>query len=336
MNNNVLITGGLGYIGSFLTTKLLRMGFNVFIIDNECNTKRIPVLEGICNYIGDKCLGTLYVAKGNCTKICDVRKSFHNNNINTVIHLAGLKSVYESIKRDDEYTYNNIQSTDIILKVMEEYDVTNIIFSSSCTVYGDGNPNQYFVEEDKHDPQSPYALSKSICENRIVSNKNVSSIIFRYFNPVGYHESGFIYEHPPKKKVHNNLFYEISQVLLGNKKKLTIYGDCFDTCDGTAERNYFDINDLWSAHRSAFSMFGDPGEHEIFNLGNKTYTIQQIVDVFYTNNMFFEYEIRSAPKGAFSSTNAAIQKVKDHFGWEPYWNIEDSVYSIRKILKVQK
>jgi UDP-glucose 4-epimerase len=268
---NVLITGGLGYIGSYLTVELLSKNYNVFVIDNGSNCDRLQVELGIqcsLNNILPDNEGRLTVYDCDMRHINEVREVFGKNKFDVVIHLAGFKSVYESFQRKDDYIHNNVKSTEVLLNVMKEYGVLDLIFSSSCTVYGDGIRGHAFSEDDPFEPKSPYAISKTMCEQMILQDKYVSSVIFRYFNPVGYHPSGYLYEYPPpKKNLHNNLFYEISQVLLGNKPKLSIYGDCFDTCDGTAERNYFDMYDLSRAHEIAFCMFGDQGDHEIYNLG---------------------------------------------------------------------
>lgn len=333
--NTILITGGLGYIGSYIAVKLLNAGNKVIIVDNGSNTDRVLAMGSIIKTAGVSMPSRLFIKDVNCNTLHDINKVFVEHRIDTVIHLAGYKSVYESFKKEDKYLYNNINTTKNILECMNIHHVRNLIFSSSCTVYGDGYRGKVFIENDAYRANSPYATTKVRCEKMITSNSNISSIIFRYFNPVGYHESGFLYEYPHKKSTHNNLFYEITQVLLGKKPKLVIYGDCFETYDGTAERNYLDINDLWEAHRIGLTRFGDAGVHQYYNLGNKSYTVQQVIDIFYDKGLFFEYEIRSAQKGAFSSTDASIVKAGNILGWEPTVDLHQTVDNLKQLLKEQ-
>jgi UDP-glucose 4-epimerase len=272
---NILLTGGLGYVGSHISINLLLSGYNVFIIDNLSNSK-ISVLSSI-KKVAKK---NVFFEKIDLFNKKKVQKFFENNTINLVIHLAGSKSVEESESNLMKYYNNNIVTSVNLLEAMNKNKVKNIIFSSSATVYG--IPKKVPIKEsDKVNPINTYGFTKSVIENLIIqmSKKNLLNyVILRYFNPAGLHHSGLILENP--KGVPTNLFPFLLNVINGKFAFLKIFGNDYKTKDGTGARDYIHVEDLAQAHVKAIKLFKADGKAKyIFNIGTgKSTTVLEILN----------------------------------------------------------
>ena len=273
---NILLTGGAGYIGSHIAVELLKLNYKIIIIDNFLNSN-INAIDGIKK-----------ISKKNFKfynidlRVPDnVDYVFSNNQIDCIIHLAGFKSVSESISSPLKYYENNINSTINILNAMEKYSVKNIIFSSTAMVYSIEN-KMPLSEKSKIKPSSPYGFSKLFCEQIIEDfciKNNSSAVILRYFNPIGAHYSGIIGENPVG--IPNNLMPFILNVASGKEKNIKIFGNDYDTKDGTGARDYVHIFDLAMWHISAIDFCKKNKGIEIFNLGTgKGTTVLEIINEF--------------------------------------------------------
>jgi UDP-glucose 4-epimerase len=317
----VLITGGLGYIGSHTVVKLVENGYYVVILDNLSNSD-IIVFDKLKKIVNHNI--RIYVGDVNDSDI--IEKIFIENKIDSIIHFASLKSVNESIYKSLDYYYNNVSGTINLLKNMEKYDIKNIIFSSSCTVYGE--PEIYPVTEETKlkEPLTPYGKTKSMCEKIIESNLKINSIILRYFNPIGNHQSGIIYENP--KGISENLLPYIIGVIIKKYEFLKVFGDDYDTHDGTAIRDYIDVNDLSNAHLKSLDLVGKK-RYDVFNVGTgKGYSVMDIINEFKKNGYDIPYKIYSRRDGDIEKIWADIEKSKNVLGWTPIYTISDSIKSI--------
>ena len=237
----ILITGGTGYIGSHTAIELLNRDNEIIIVDNLCNSSK-NVLEKIEKITGKKC--SFYEADIRSKE--SLRNIFKENKIDAVIHFAGLKAVGESVKKPLEYYDNNVVGTIKLLEVMQEFGCKKIVFSSSATVYGNPGTPKYVEEMGRGEPSSPYGATKAmieeILENLYISDKEWTISILRYFNPIGAHESGLIGEDP--NDIPNNLMPYIQKVATGELEKLQIYGNDYNTKDGTCIRDFIHVVDL--------------------------------------------------------------------------------------------
>ena len=274
--STVLLAGGAGYIGSHTAVELLEAGYDVVIADNYSNScpeavKRVEEITG----------------KAVKAYECDIKDSakldqiFAENKIDAVIHFAGLKAVGESVAKPVLYYRNNIDTTLSLLESMERADVKKIIFSSSATVYGEDNP--YTEDMPRGTCTNPYGWTKvmmeQILEDAAKADDQLSVVLLRYFNPIGAHPSGRIGEDP--QGIPNNLMPYVSQVAVGRREKLTIFGRDYATPDGTARRDYIHVVDLAKGHVKAIGYILEHGGVEIFNLGTGTpYSVTEIVDTF--------------------------------------------------------
>ena len=258
----ILVTGGSGFIGSHTVVELLNKGYGVIVMDNLCNSS-LESLKRVEKITGKK-------VKFYETDIRDragTEKIFQENKIDAVIHFAGLKAVGESCQIPLKYYENNIGGTVILLEVMEKYNVKKIIFSSSATVYG--TPERLPLDEECHlSTTNPYGSTKlmleSIMQDVYKADDSWNVILLRYFNPVGAHESGLIGEDP--KGIPNNLMPYVAQVASGKLSCIQVYGDDYDTPDGTGVRDYIHVVDLALGHIAAIEHCRDTGVH-IYNLG---------------------------------------------------------------------
>lgn len=276
--STVLLAGGAGYIGSHTAVELLEAGYDVVIADNYSNScpeavKRVEEITG----------------KAVKTYECDIKDSakldqiFAENKIDAVIHFAGLKTVGESVAKPVLYYRNNIDTTLSLLESMERAGVKKIIFSSSATVYGEENPVPYTEDMPRGTCTNPYGWTKvmmeQILEDAAKADDQLSVVLLRYFNPIGAHPSGRIGEDP--QGIPNNLMPYVSQVAVGRREKLTIFGRDYATPDGTARRDYIHVVDLAKGHVKAIGYILEHGGVEIFNLGTGTpYSVTEIVETF--------------------------------------------------------
>ena len=318
---NILVTGGCGYIGSHTCCELLNKGHNVIIIDNLSNSKK-EVVNYIKEITGRDV--TLYIGD-----VCDkdlLRKIFNKNKIDSVIHFAGYKAVGESVKLPLKYYRNNLDSTLSLCEVMSEFDCKNLVFSSSATVYG--IPKKLPIKEDfPLSTTNPYGTTKLMIE-RILKDLYTSDntwhiALLRYFNPIGAHSSGLLGEDP--KGIPNNLMPYIVKVATGELECLSIFGDDYDTKDGTGVRDYIHVVDLALGHIAAIEKIDkEPGVYT-YNLGTGVgYSVLELVKTFSkVNNIIVNYKIAPRRPGDIAECYADTTKASDELHWHATKTIED-------------
>ena len=318
---NILVTGGCGYIGSHTCCELLNKGHNVIIIDNLSNSKK-EVVNYIKEITGRDV--TLYIGD-----VCDkdlLRKIFNENKIDSVIHFAGYKAVGESVKLPLKYYRNNLDSTLSLCEVMSEFDCKNLVFSSSATVYG--IPKKLPIKEDfPLSTTNPYGTTKLMIE-RILKDLYTSDntwhiALLRYFNPIGAHSSGLLGEDP--NGIPNNLMPYIVKVATGELECLSIFGDDYDTKDGTGVRDYIHVVDLALGHIAAIHKIDkEPGVYT-YNLGTGVgYSVLELVKTFSkVNNIIVNYKIAPRRPGDIAECYADTTKALDELHWHATKTIED-------------
>ena len=320
----ILVTGGAGYIGSHTCVELLKNNYEVVVIDNLSNSKE-EVIDSI-KKITNK---DLVFYKGD---VCDkelLEKIFDENKIDAVIHFAGYKAVGESVEKPLEYYENNIGSTINLCKVMRKFNCKKLIFSSSATVYGEQKVMPIKEEYPVGGTTNPYGTSKlfieHILEDLVVSDPDWSIILLRYFNPIGADESGLIGDNP--NGIPNNLMPYVCRVATGELKELSIFGDDYDTKDGTGVRDYIHVSDLANGHVLAINkVLNDKGVN-IYNLGTGIgYSVLDIVNTFNkVNNLNIPYKIVERRAGDIAICYADTTKAYKELGFKCKKNLEDMV-----------
>ena len=319
---SILLTGGTGFIGSHTAVELIESGYDVIIADKLSNSSA-SVIDRIEQITGIR--PVFY--KIDVSDKAALQNLFAEQDIDAVIHFAGFKAVGESVEKPLEYYRNNLDTTLTLLEVMEQFDVHQFVFSSSATVYGSENPYPYTETMKKGSCSNPYGWTKSMIEQILgdaaVANSNLSVVLLRYFNPIGAHESGLIGEDP--QGIPNNLMPFISQVAVGKRPKLTIFGDDYDTPDGTCRRDYLHVVDLADAHVKALEYASEHKGVEIFNIGTGTpYSVLEIVHAFEkSNSVAVPYEIGARRDGDLPEFWADAEKAKTMLGWEAKRSLED-------------
>ena len=317
----ILLTGGAGYIGSHIAVELCNQGYEVIIGDNFSNSKP-EVLNKINTIVGKE----IEFHEIDFTNKEATFELFEKSNIDAVIHLAGLKAVGESCIMPIEYYRNNIVSTLNIAEAMKKYDVRNLVFSSSATVYG--VPKELPLKEGM--PTSctnPYGWTKLMNEQILTdiskANPSFSVVLLRYFNPIGAHESGLIGEDP--NGIPNNLMPYITRVAKGVLPELNIFGNDYPTKDGTGVRDYIHVVDLAKGHVDAIKFVETHAGIEIFNLGTGVgYSVLDIVKTFSkVNNIEIPYQIVGRRDGDVAECYADPSKAKEKLGWTATKNLED-------------
>lgn len=317
----ILVTGGAGYIGSHTCAELLKAGYEVVIMDNLCNAK-VQVLDRIKKIAGKDF--TFY--KTDMLDETGVDKIFSENQIDAVIHFAGLKAVGESVRIPLEYYYNNIAGTLVLCRVMQKHNVKKLVFSSSATVYG--NPASVPIDEDfPLSTTNPYGSTKLMIENILrdlyVSDNEWRIAILRYFNPIGADKSGLLGEDP--NGIPNNLMPYIMQVAVGRLECLSVFGNDYDTHDGTGVRDYIHVTDLALGHLKALERIEKvPGVDE-YNLGTGTgYSVLDIVKAFEkASGKKINYRIAARRPGDIAKCYANPEKAKKLLGWSAKLGIDD-------------
>lgn len=311
----ILVTGGCGYIGSHVVVELIQNNYQVIVIDNLLNSFA-NVLDSI-EKITDK-LPIFY--EGDIRNSQLLTHVFDSHPIDAVIHLAGLKSIDESVQQPLHYFENNIIGALTLIKTMANHKVKNLIFSSSAAVYGaQGAPFNEFSSEIK--PNNPYARSKFIIEELLNdichADVNWSVGVLRYFNPVGAHESGLIGEMPKIKA--KNLFPNICQVVMGNQEILNVFGDDYPTSDGTAIRDYIHVVDLAVAHLKSLQALQNRKGIHIWNIGTgRGYSIKEVILTFEaTLKRIIRYKIQPRRPGDVAVCFADFNKAKSELDWVP-------------------
>ena len=317
----ILITGGLGFIGSHTCVELLKEECDVIIIDNLVNSD-IEVIDKIKRITKKE---IKFYAIDLCNKE-ELAKVFEENEIEYVIHFAGLKAVGESVEKPIEYYSNNLISTINLLEVMERYNVYNLIFSSSATVYG--NQKVPYIEKmERGKTTNPYGTTKSMIEKILEdiskSHNKWNFVILRYFNPVGAHESGYIGENP--KGIPNNLMPYVMQVANEKIEFLKVFGNDYETKDGTGIRDYIHVVDLARGHIKALEYMKRNKGLNIFNLGTGVgYSVLDIVNTFEkVNNVKINYRIVDRRNGDLGVVYADVTKANEELNWKAEKTLED-------------
>ena len=318
----IFLAGGAGYIGSHTALELLNHGHEVVIADNYANSSPEAV-HRVEELTGKKI--ALYEA--DVQDAAAVREILAQERPDTVIHFAGLKAVGESVEQPLRYYRNNINTTLSLLEAMEAEGVNRFIFSSSATVYGAQNPSPYKEDMPKGLCTNPYGWTKSMMEQILADAAHaypkLGVVLLRYFNPIGAHESGMIGEDP--QGIPNNLMPYVSQVAVGKLEKLTIYGNDYDTPDGTCLRDYIHVMDLAEGHVKAVEFAATHEGIDVFNLGTgKPYSVLDIVNTFQkVNNVPVKYVMGPRREGDLPSCYADASKARAILGWEARRNLED-------------
>ena len=319
---NVLVTGGAGYIGSHTCVELLNEGYGVIVIDSLCNSNA-KSLDRVRTITGKEL--TFY--EGDVRDEALLRRIFAEHDIGCVIHFAGLKAVGESVAMPWRYYDNNLNSTLVLTKVMADVGVKNIIFSSSATVYT--ADNEMPLKEDSRTGHctNPYGWTKYMTEQILSgmahADKQWGIVLLRYFNPIGAHESGMIGEDP--RGIPNNLMPYITQVAIGRREKLSVFGNDYDTPDGTGVRDYIHVVDLAKGHVAAVRYVAEHPGCEVFNLGTGTgYSVLDMVHAFSrVNNVAVPYDIAPRRPGDIATCYASPDKSAQVLGWTASLTLED-------------
>ncbi|RAU84151.1 UDP-glucose 4-epimerase GalE [Pontibacter arcticus] len=325
----IVVTGGAGYIGSHTVVELVEAGYEPIIIDNFSNTEERS-LEGIASILGR----SVTCHRIDCTDVSAMRTVFQQEqNIAGVIHFAAFKAVGESVAEPMKYYHNNVGSLVALLQVMQETNVTNLVFSSSCTVYG--IPEQLPVTEETpvQKANSPYGNTKKVCEDILtdlaVSGSEVRSIALRYFNPVGAHPSAKIGELP--LGVPNNLVPFITQTAAGIREQLTIFGEDYDTPDGTCIRDYVHVVDLAKAHVVAIDRLlqGKAEPIEFYNIGTGTgNTVLEAIKAFESaSGIQLNYKVGPRRAGDVPKIYADVTKATEVLGFRTTSTLEEAMLS---------
>ena len=318
----ILVTGGAGYIGSHTVVELLEAGEDIVIVDNFVNSKP-EALDKIKKITGKD-------FKFYEVDILDeekLEKVFKENNIESVIHFAGLKAVGESVVKPIEYYHNNITGTLVLLKLMKKYNCKRIVFSSSATVYGDPEIVPITEECKTGGTTNPYGTTKLFIERILqdvyVADNEFSIALLRYFNPIGAHESGLIGEDP--NDIPNNLMPYITGVASGKLEILSIFGNDYPTKDGTGVRDYIHVVDLAKGHLKALAKIRQEAGVKIYNLGTgHGYSVLDLVNTFQkVNNVEVKYKIVGRRAGDIATCYADPSKAKKELGWVAEKGIED-------------
>ncbi|MBO8157762.1 MAG: UDP-glucose 4-epimerase GalE [Bacillaceae bacterium] len=318
---SILITGGLGYIGSHTSVEMLNSGYDIVIIDNLLNSKY--KVNNRIKELTDRNF-PLYIFDLRDRK--KLREVFKKHNIEAVIHFAGLKAVGESVQKPLEYYQNNILSTIVLCEVMGEYQVKNFVFSSSATVYG--VPELVPIKEDfSLQATNPYGRTKlmieEILEDLYISDPCWSIALLRYFNPIGAHPSGRIGEDP--NGIPNNLMPYITQVAIGKLPELQVFGNDYPTKDGTGVRDYIHVVDLAKGHVKALEKILTSTGLETYNLGTgKGYSVLELIATFEkVSGIKIPYVITERRSGDVAEVYADPSKAREQLNWEAEKGIED-------------
>ena len=317
----ILVTGGAGYIGSHTCVELLQAGYDVVVLDNLSNASE-KSLDRVKAITGKEV--TFY--KGDILDRDILNEIMDKEQIDSCIHFAGLKAVGESVEKPWEYYNNNIAGTLTLVDVMRQHGVKNIIFSSSATVYG--NPAQIPITEEcpKGQCTNPYGWTKSMLEQILTDMQKADPewnvILLRYFNPVGAHESGLIGEDP--EGIPNNLTPYITQVAIGKLKEVGVFGNDYDTPDGTGVRDYIHVVDLAKGHVNAIQKAVSAEGVNIYNLGTGNgYSVLDIVKAFEAaNGVKIPYTIKPRRAGDIATCYADPKKAKEELGWEAQYDLK--------------
>jgi len=324
LKTKILITGGAGYIGSHTVISLLKAGYTPVIVDNFCNSQPW-ILKQIQDITGEN----IKSYELDCTNFEDLDEVFKEEQFGGIIHFAALKAVGESVTEPLKYYKNNIGSLVNIIDLMSKYKVPNLVFSSSCTVYGEAD---YLPVDEQHPiktAESPYASTKQMCEQIISdclkSAKLKSAVVLRYFNPVGAHPSGLIGELPLGTP--NNLIPFITQTAAGIREELSVFGNNYNTKDGTCVRDYIHVVDLAEAHVKSLDYLGLIKPSVNLNIGTgKGSSVLETINTFErVNNLKLKYTIGNKRDGDIEKIFADTSLSEKTLGWKANRSLDDAM-----------
>lgn len=318
----ILVTGGAGYIGSHTVVELSANKYKPVIVDNLCNTS-VQNIKGVEKIIG-KHIPFYNVDCTNKEALNDVFEQ--EKNIEGIIHFAAYKSVEESVREPEKYHSNNIGSLKVLLDLMKKHKLEDIIFSSSCTVYGSPDVLPVCESAPFKKAESPYAETKQLCEE-LLNNTEINVISLRYFNPIGSHESGLIGDYSSDNA--NNLIPIITEAALGIRDKIIIYGDDYDTKDGTCVRDYIHVVDLANAHVKALEYIQKNKGKSTFNIGTGNgISVRQAIKIFEkVNKIKLNYKIGPRRVGDIEKIYSDNTLSKEKLRWKTKKTIEDAMKS---------
>ncbi len=323
---NVLVTGGAGFIGSHTVVELVNAGFTPIIIDDLSNSS-VSVLAGLKNILGFD----VPFYQADCNDFAIVESLVKKHDIQGIIHFAAFKAVGESVQKPIKYYKNNIGSLLNILEVMQATGVQNLVFSSSCTVYGQPDVIPVSEETPKKKTESPYgntkAIAEDILEDVITSGENMNIISLRYFNPIGAHASAEIGELP--NGVPSNLIPFVTQTAIGKRPKLVVFGSDYDTVDGSNVRDFIHVVDLAKAHVAALNLLKNKkgNFYDVFNIGTGNgNSVLEVINTFEkVNNLKLNYEIGPRRVGDVEKIFGNVEKASKILSWKTEKTLEESL-----------
>ncbi len=319
---HILVTGGAGYIGSHTCVELLNAGYEVTVVDNLCNSSE-KALERVKEITGKD----LRFVNADIADAKALAGAFEAAPVDAVIHFAGLKAVGESVEKPLEYYKNNISGTLVLCEVMRSHGVKNIIFSSSATVYGDPESVPITEESPKGICTNPYGWTKWMLEQILTdlhtADPEWNVILLRYFNPIGAHPSGLIGEDP--KGIPNNLVPYVAQVAIGRRPYLRVFGNDYDTPDGTGIRDYIHVQDLAAGHVRAIEKLADKEGVSIYNLGTgRGCSVLEVVEAFgKACGHAIDYQIMPRRAGDIAVCYCDPAKAEKELGWKAQYGIDE-------------
>lgn len=324
---SILVTGGLGYIGSHICVELLNNNYDVVVVDNLYNSN-----YNVVNSIKQITNKDFKFIESDLCDLSNVENIFKNNSIECVIHLAAYKAVGESVNKPIEYYYNNLNCLLNVLKMMKKYNCNKFIFSSSATVYGNNSSSPISEDADIQQSTSPYGNTKIISEQIIkdfcISNKNFNAIILRYFNPIGAHKSGLIGDNP--NGIPNNLLPYIMKVAIGKLEKLSVYGNDYNTKDGTCIRDYIHVVDLARNHINVINKLNNitNNNFNIYNFGSGIgYSVLDVINSFEKmSGIKIPYIITNRRSGDVEAIYSNIHKSIEELNFTIKYSLDDMCY----------
>ena len=326
MKGKVLVTGGAGYIGSHTCIELVSAGYEPIVVDNFSNSERF-VIDRIEEITGEK----ITMIEGDCTNLDFLNSALKNIELVGCIHFAAYKAVGESSKLPLKYYHNNVSSTVAILEFLKNINCPNFVFSSSCTVYGQPDVLPVTEKSPIKPAESPYGRSKKMCEDIIKdcfeSGQNIKALALRYFNPIGAHSSALIGELPIGAP--NNLVPYITQTAIGKREELTVFGNDYETSDGTCIRDYIHVVDLAKAHVKAIEKL--EGIHEtlfdVINLGTgQGNSVLEVIRAFEkVNDLKLNYKIGPRRKGDVEKVYAEVSYALKKLNWKTELSLEKAL-----------
>ena len=322
----VLVTGGAGFIGSHTVVELLQGGYQVVIVDDLSNASE-KVLDRIDQIVGEEASARLSFYRADVNDRDALEAIFDDNDVDRVIHFAGFKAVGESVSKPIEYYSNNLGNTLTLVDVMREHGCKSIIFSSSATVYGDPDSLPITEASPKKACTNPYGWTKWMIEQILcdlhTADPEWNVVLLRYFNPIGAHPSGLMGEDP--KGIPNNLLPYVAQVAVGKREVVHVYGNDYDTPDGTGVRDYIHVMDLASGHAAALAWMDGRTGVEVFNLGTGRGTsVLQIIRAFSAAcGRELPYQIDPRRPGDVTANYADCAKARELMGWEAKYDTDD-------------